>query len=399
MFNEQQLKRYADVLMWGMKTARVQDYGPEDIVLLRFDRAGIPLAEVIYDRLVGQGIHPVQRLSPTPSMEHSFFAKAGEEQLVFDIPGEMELYKSLNGSMSLLAPESLTHLRDVDPSRIGMSAVSRKKYRDVLDLREGRGEFGWTLCLLPTEELARNAGISFSEYRDQIVRACYLDTEDPIAQWEGIYERAGAIKDRLNALDVSALTVESENCDLRVTPGEQRRWIGVSGHNIPSFELFFSPDWRGTSGVFFADQPSFRSGNYVRGVRLEFEKGVAVGVQAEEGEDFVRKQLAMDEGANRLGEFSLTDRRFSRIDTFMAHTLFDENFGGEHGNCHIAVGASYADTYTGDPAKLNADKKRDLGVNDSALHWDLVNTEQKRVTAELTDGSRTVIYENGEFVV
>jgi aminopeptidase len=173
----------------------------------------------------------------------------------------------------------------------------------------------------------------------------------------------------------------------------------VSGHNIPSYEIFLSPDWRGTEGTFFANLPSFRSGNYVEGVRLTFRKGVAVDVRAETGEDFVRKQLSMDRGACRVGEFSLTDRRFSRIDRFMADTLFDENHGGASGNCHIALGSSYSDTYTGNPAELTKERKRSLGLNDSALHWDLVNTEDKTVTARLKTGKSVVVYERGIFKV
>jgi aminopeptidase len=105
----------------------------------------------------------------------------------------------------------------------------------------------------------------------------------------------------------------------------------------------------------------------------------------------------MDKGASKIGEFSLTDKRFSRIDRFMADTLFDENFGGDNGNCHIAVGASYADTYSGDQSKLTAALKKKLGFNDSALHWDLVNTEKKTVSAALTNGKKVVIYEDGMF--
>jgi aminopeptidase len=158
-----------------------------------------------------------------------------------------------------------------------------------------------------------------------------------------------------------------------------------------------SPDWRGTRGVFYADQPSFRNGNIVRQVRLEFRNGRLARAGAKEGGDFLKKQLALDPGASRVGEFSLTDRRFSRIDRFMANTLFDENYGGAHGNCHIALGSSYGNTYAGDPRRLTGTLKDKLGFNDSALHWDFVNTEKKRVTAILADGSRVVVYENGEF--
>ena len=104
----------------------------------------------------------------------------------------------------------------------------------------------------------------------------------------------------------------------------------------------------------------------------------------------------MDKGANKVGEFSLTDKRFSKINKFMANTLFDENHGGNHGNCHLAVGSSYADTFAGNPAQLTKKKMIRLGFNDSALHWDLVNTEQKTVTAHLTSGKKVIIYENGK---
>ena len=106
----------------------------------------------------------------------------------------------------------------------------------------------------------------------------------------------------------------------------------------------------------------------------------------------------MDDGACRLGEFSLTDKTFSKISRFMANTLFDENFGGKFGNCHVALGASYSDTYNGNPSELTRELKKNLGFNDSALHWDIVNTEKKRVTAHLKDGTKAVIYENGYFI-
>ena len=120
-------------------------------------------------------------------------------------------------------------------------------------------------------------------------------------------------------------------------------------------------------------------------------------IKAEKGEDFTIKQLAMDAGAKKVGEFSLTDRRFSKIDKFMANTLFDENFGGKYGNSHLALGSSYSDTYRGNPAALTPERKKQLGFNDSAMHWDLVNTEEKIVTAHLVSGKKMVIYEKGEF--
>ena len=397
MLTRLQLDRYADVLLWGLHTSRPNPYAPGDVVLVQYDLAALRLAEAVYAKLLEQGLNPIPRLTLTQAMETAFYGRADEAQLVFQAPGQALLHENLNGAMHLLAPESLTHLSGIDPKRIATAALARKPLRDILVRREEAGDFGWTLCLYPTPELARKASMTNREYAAQVTGACFLRETDPVAKWRALYEEANAIKNWLNALPVSRLRIESDNVDLTVTPGESRRWLGLSGHNIPSFEIFTSPDWRGTSGRYFADQPSYRSGNYVHGVRLTFEEGQVTDIAADQGEEFVRKQLAMDAGASRLGEFSLTDRRFSKIDRFMANTLYDENFGGPNGNCHVAVGSSYSDTFAGDPAELTTERKIQLGYNDSALHWDLVNTEPKRVRAHLADGREVTIYDNGQF--
>ena len=397
MLNEKQLDRYADVLLWGLKKARTQPYKKGDIVLVRFDLGALRLAEILQAKILSMGMNPMLRFNGTPAMDLNFYGMANDKQLVFQPPGSRKLLSRLNGSIFLSAPASLTHLRNTDPRKIAKAAIAYKPLRDIMNKRDERGAFGWTLCTLPTAELARQARLSMADYTRQIIRACYLNKAHPAREWEAIYNNARSLKRWLNSLKVKRYVIQSASIDLVITPGERRKWIGISGHNIPSFELFFSPDWRGTEGRYCANLPSFRSGNYISGVQLEFKKGSAVTLRAKEGEAFARKQLAMDSGAGRVGEFSLTDKRFSRIDRFMANTLFDENYGGRYGNCHLAVGSSYSDTYDGDPASLTRAKKQQLGFNDSALHWDLVNTESKTVTAHLTSGKKIVIYEDGMF--
>ncbi len=397
MLTKEQMDNYADVLLWGLKSARKEKFKRNEIVLVQFDQAAVKLAEILQGKILDLGINPVMRLGATTIMEHNFYKKANNRQLVFKGPWEEGFCKSLNGSISLRAPESLTHLSDIDPKRIGKAVVARKPLRDILWKKEDEGSFGWTICSLQTEGQAKKAGLSLRQYTNQIIRACYLDKSDPVKEWKSIFRNAISIKKWMNSMEVKYYHVESENMDLKIRPGERRKWLGVSGHNIPSFEIFISPDWRGTKGVYYADQPSFRSGNYVKGVRLTFKRGSAVEVEARNGKEFAVKQMAMDKGACRVGEFSLTDKRFSRINRFMANTLYDENFGGRYGNCHLAVGMSYSDTYDGDPAELTKEMKKKLGFNDSALHWDLVNTEKKTVTAHLKTGKRMVVYENGMF--
>ncbi len=398
-FSDETIKKYCHVLLWALKTARKGPRRKNEIVMIRYELPALRLAEALQASLLDAGMNPVLRVGMTPRMEKQFYVKSNKRQLVFQPPGERELYQKLNGGIYLHAPDSLTHLADVDSNKIGKAAVARKPLKDILDRREETGKFSWTLCLFPTAELAKQAKLPMAQYAAQVIKACYLDRKNPVEEWKKTYRSALEIKRWLNRMRIERLHVESDRMDLRLTPGERRRWVGITGHNVPSFEIFLSPDWRGTEGIYYADQPSFRNGNYVESVKLTFKKGKVVKSEAAKGGSFLAKQVALDPGAARVGEFSLTDKRFSRIDRFMANTLFDENYGGKHGNCHLALGSSYSDTFAGDSSTLTKEKKKKLGFNDSALHWDLVNTEDKRVTAYLAGGKKVVIYEEGMFAI
>jgi len=399
MLTKKQIENYADVMIWGLTTARTGKFKKGDIIAVRYYRLATKLAEAIHAKLVERGFNVVVRCLSSDAIDHDFYKLANNKQLTFVGPWEEAYLKSLNGSIFLSAPSSLTHMKDIDPKKMAKSAVARKFLGDVTDKREAEGLFGWTLCTFPTEELAKQAKLTLKQYSNQVAKACYLNEQDAVAKWNMLFREAKLVKKWLNKLvnDVKYYWVESANMDIHITPGENRQWMGVSGHNIPSFEIFTSPDWRGTEGTYHANMPSFRGGNYVEKVTLHFEKGRVKTMCADKGEEYLYETLNMDKGACQIGEFSLTDKRFSRINKFMADTLFDENFGGKQGNCHIAVGASYEDTFNGDPKELTKEKKEELGFNDSALHWDLVNTEKKIVTAHLKNGKTKVIYENGMF--
>ncbi|OGS43056.1 MAG: peptidase M29 [Elusimicrobia bacterium RIFOXYD2_FULL_34_15] len=396
MLSKNQIEKYAEVLVWALKTVR-PSFKKYDTILIRCDLQGLELGEVLHRILIEQKYNVIFRTLFTPTLEKDFYQYSDEQQRKFISAGEKEFYENLNGNVYINAPASLTNLKDIDPKRIGEVAISRKFLRDITKRREEQRLFGWTLCTYPTEQLAKQAKLSIDEYSKQIVKACFLDEKDPVKKWKEIYKNSREIKKWINSLHIDTFRIESASMDLEIKFGDKRRFLGVSGHNIPSFELFTSPDCRYTKGIYFSNLPSFRSGNYAEGVRLEFKAGKVIKVTAKQGEDFTRKILNTDKGAGKVGEFSLTDIRFSKIDKFMADTLFDENHGGRYGNCHIAVGDSYSETYSGDVSKLNEKMKEKLGYNSSAIHWDLVNTEDKKVTAKLNNGKIITIYEKGVF--
>jgi len=393
------LKKYADVLIYALKAARRGKFKKGENILISYDAPATALAEEVYAKLVEQGYNALPRAGLTEKMAKTFYTKADEAQLKFTAPWEKLYHQNINGMIALRAPQDLTNLKEADPRKIALAALTRKPLREIWDKMEEQGKFSWTLANFPTAGLAKQAGLSPKEYEAQIVKACFLDEKNPAKKFAEVMGQIGEISKRLSALPVVTLRTQSKDMDFEISLGQKRRFISGGGCNVPSFEIFTSPDWRGTKGIYYCDLPSFRSGNYVKGIKLEFKGGRVIKASAQEGEAYLKKMLSMDAGAAQVGEYSLTDNRFSKIDRFMADTLYDENFGGKYGNCHVAVGSSYSDTYSGNIAKMTKALKKQLGFNQSALHWDLINTQDKFVTAKLKNGKHMTIYENGRFTI
>jgi len=397
MLNDQVLEKMADVLIWGMFAARSGSGGTYqlgDIILIRYDDTGRKLAEIVHRNLLEKDLIPTMEQDNTCKMERDFYNYGNERHFKFLSPWSKLKAKSITGLIAICSDEELFHLKDADPAKISMAMKAHKPIRKIRDEKESCGNFGWTLCSLPTIASASAAKMSLEEYSQQVIKACWLQEANPVETWIKIMEEVQGIKEWLKSLTIERIHVESTHIDLMLELGEDRKWLGVSGHNIPSFEIFTCPDARKTNGHFYADQPSFRQGNLIREVTLEFKNGKSIKSNATEGEEYLNKQLETDKGAEYIGEFSLTDRRFSKIDKFMASTLYDENYGGKYGNCHIAIGSSFPDAYGGNKPFMKIRKK--LGFNDSAIHWDLINQQPKIVTAHSKKG-KTVIYEDGQF--
>lgn len=396
LFTQKQLERYADVLIWGMEKARSKRFKKGDLIRIAYDLSTIDLLEEVYKKLITRGFNVVTVALPNARMERDFFSISSNNQLKFIPPWLEVTARNLNGTILLWSPESLTHLADIDPKRQAMFQVERKFFRDIIFEREEQGLLGWTLCNYPSQAQADAAGLSIEEFTEQIVKACFLNRKDPVKHWEEVNDEQDRAKKILNRLKVQYFHIYSPSFELLIKRGENRQWLGGRGCNIPSFELFMSPDWREAEGTYYSDLPSYKGGNYVKGIKLYFREGSVTKVEAEEGEEFVQKTLKTDKFANKIGEFALVDKRFSNINKFMANTLYDENYGGLRGSMHIALGASYPDSYSGDE-ELTKELKEQLGFNDSVIHWDLINTEDKTVIAVLDDNKEVIIYNKGQF--
>jgi aminopeptidase len=367
-------------------------------VHLNFDAPALPLAVVIYETILAAGGHPIVKLNEDIFMK-VFYSKASDEQLAF-FPKEYtkSLIDTIDHRMYIMADRDPLFLRSVDPKKIMKANEQKVVVKKWLDDKEDKGELTWTLALYGTEGMAKEAGISLESYWKQIRKACFLDDPDPIAQWQKVFEQIEETRLKLNKLDIQKLHITAKKTDLWISLGEKRQWLGGSGQNIPSFEIFTSPDWRGTEGHIYFDFPLYRYGNIIKDIYLEFKGGKIVKATAGKNEKLLREMIAQD-NADRIGEYSLTDRRFSHITAFMADTLYDENHGGKHGNTHLAIGSSYHEAYTGDMKRMKEADWDKLGFNSSPEHCDIIQAQDRVVTAHFKDRTSRVIYKDGEFTV
>jgi aminopeptidase len=394
------LERYASVLI-DFALGGGRGVQPGEVVRIASAESAKPLYAELSKAVWRAGGHVIGAYRPDDdhqiNLSRDFYEIADEAQLDhFNADYMRGVVDGMDHQVTVLAESDPHALDSIEPAKIMRNGAAMRPLLDWRGEKENAGRFSWTLGLYGTEAMAAEAEMGLEEYWEQIIHACFLDAEDPIARWREVGEQVSVSRARLDALEIDRLHVEGEDADLWVSVGEQRRWLGGRGRNIPSFEIFTSPDWRGTEGWIYCNQPLYRYGNLVKGIKLTFTDGRVTEASAEENEPVLTEMIAT-EGADRIGEFSLTDRRLSRITRFMAHTLYDENVGGRFGNTHIALGRSYQDAYDGDPSEVPAERWEELGFNDSTVHTDIVSTTDRLVTATLRDGSERVIYRDGEF--
>lgn len=395
--NQKMLSQYAHVLT-DFALGSGEGIKKGEVIFVQFDSPALPLAQEVYRAILQKGAHPMVKMNED-SFSKIFYDEANGDQLEF-FPKKYQksLIETMDHRMYLMADRDPLHLKDVDPAKMMKANKSRKTLKKWLDQKEDAGKLTWTLCLYGTPGMAKQARLTLEEYWDQIAAACFLKENNPIAKWQEVFKKVEQTMAKLNALPIDKLHVVANKTDLWISMGEKRKFIGGSGRNIPSFEIFTSPDWRGTNGHIYFDFPLYRYGNIIEDISLEFRNGHVVSAQARKNENLI-KELVKQKNADKMGEYSLTDRRFSKITKFMANTLFDENYGGDFGNTHLALGSSYHDTYTGNAKKLKDADWAKLGYNSSAEHTDIIAKQDRMVTAVLKDGSEKVIYKGGEFKV
>ncbi|HSF62433.1 MAG TPA: aminopeptidase [Gaiellaceae bacterium] len=303
--------------------------------------------------------------------------------------------------ISLSGPHAPHALDGLDPARAG---------RDLLPYLPETGEVvnrkttSWCIVPAPTPswaevvypELAR--GEAYAALWEVVAHICRLEAEDPARAWA---ERSATLKanaGRLSERRFDALRLHGPGTDLMIGLLPSSRWEGgdhvtVDGlrhsANIPTEEVFTTPDPERVDGYVSATMPLELYGSVVTGIHVEFEGGRAVTIDADRGADALRVVASRDEGAARLGEIALVDGegRIGPLETVFLDTLLDENAA-----THIALGAGYED-----PVEDVAEHER---INRSQIHVDfMIGSPELAVDGITPDGETVPVMRAGAWQI
>jgi aminopeptidase len=339
-----------------------------------------PLVRAIAESAYGAGAGYVDAGYLDMHVRKSFVRHAPEEQLSATTPWALARAQALVDGAAIISiagePEP-DLLADVDQGRLGRARAIEAAKLQLQAINERRTN--WTIAAYPTEGQAE---LMFGEpdverLWDAVAQAVRLDEPDPVEAWRAHVEKLKGRCAQLNERAFDAIRFHGPGTDLMVGLVPGGRWMGggvetVDGvfhvANLPTEEVFATPDWRRTEGVVSSTRPLALGGTIVRDLELRFERGDVVHVQASSGADAISAQLDIDEFARRLGEVALVDgeSRVGRTGLTFFDTLFDEN-----ATCHIAYGAAVTFGLD-DVDDLSPDELRNRGINHSLVHTDFM---------------------------
>ena len=296
---------------------------------------------------------------------------------------------------------------DIPAEKISKMVREREKTIKYYRANVSKYEFPWCITALPNERWAKSLfGDDENAYEKlylNIMKMCMADKENPILEWEKYIEKNNYYKNRLNELEIKEMHYKNSlGTDLTIGFSDGIVWNNLDKRdakggqvicNMPSYEIFTSPDCRETNGIVYSSRPLFYNDCCIDNFSLTFKDGKVIACDAEKGKEMLEKLIFENKNSDRLGEVALVpyDSPISNTGLVFNTTLFDEN-----ASCHLALGDGFPKSfkYFQNMSEEELIKK---GLNSSDIHVDfMVGTSDLEIEADTKEG-KILIFKNGNF--
>lgn len=314
--------------------------------------------------------------------------------------------------LSIKSPFDPAVLEGANVARAGVLARTQSIADQELRRGLSNDETQWVVMAVPSPRWAvQVTGIPHEENAlealwEAMVPILRLDHEDPVAFWQ---EHGMVLDERAQALNRTVLRRlhfrDDAGTDFHVHLRREALWKGGGAWttdgirfapNIPTEEVFTTPDFRLTSGRVHFSRPVHVYGQLVSRGWMEFSHGEVTDYGAEQGQDVLESFLAVDEGSRRVGEIALVD---CSSPVFQSGLLFHNILLDENAACHFALGFAYPTCIAGGAA-MTDDQLDTMGANRSSQHLDfMIGSETMDITGETWSGETVSLMEGGRFVL
>ncbi|MCM1370854.1 MAG: aminopeptidase [Clostridium sp.] len=313
-------------------------------------------------------------------------------------------YAKKNASFLILTTEFPKVMDDIDPKKIAKATYIKTKTKPIYKEKQASNQIPWCIAALPNKiwalDLFPNEENSEKLLTDLIYSVCMVDKDDPINEWNNYLKKSIDIANKLNNLNIKKLHYKNSlGTDLTVTLPDEYIFVSAGSEtsnmicNMPSYEVFATPDYRKTEGIVYSSKPLIHNGGLIDEFFIEFKEGKVSNYGAKKGYELLKEIIESDSNASFLGEVALVnyDSPISNTKVVFKTTLLDEN-----ASCHIALGDGFPECIKNG---LNSSRKELLekGINNSTTHVDfMIGTPDLNIAA-LTPNGEVSIFKDGNF--